>query len=161
MIFVIISILTCTADMMHRDLVASYAKAVVAPTPTQKYEIMSRALTQLERRMYSAKRADAIGLLYASLLVQDIPKATKLRICHCLSQMSGLDSSIDGILLFAQEFRAEADSLPQVNRLRVNRFNRTLKDAELVDDLIRSLQTQKQGNRHMQGGFLFIGDRRR
>jgi len=160
MMLIAVAIVACIVDKMDNDLIASYAKAVSARTPGEKYEIMAHALIQIRQKGYSAKRADAIGLLYASLLVQDMPKATKLRICERLTDMEGLNSSIDGIMLFAEKFRVEAKASPQVNKLRVDRFHQILKDSELVDAFIGSLQARKLGVSHMRGGLLFMGEPR-
>ena len=132
-----------SADRMDTALFDRYIEVITAKSSGSKYQAVALSLMQIEAKRYTARQADSIALLYASLLVQDIPKLSKVEICTTLSEMKGLDSSIEGIGRFAKQFRIEAAARPQTNRLRTNELRRVMTDVEIVNDLLTALETRK------------------
>jgi hypothetical protein len=162
MLVVFFWLLICKIEVQPDSyLIEAYAKAVASKSQAEKFQILSLALERIRRGQYSRRCADSIGLLYASLLIQDMPKSINLSVCDRLSEMEGLKSSVDGIISFAKMFRTEAVSRPRVNRMRMDRLHRILEDVEVVDSLIRTLKRTKGPDvSDMQGGFRSLGDNR-
>ncbi|MBO0699001.1 MAG: hypothetical protein J2P46_11450 [Zavarzinella sp.] len=162
MLATVLALVSWAGDRADAAVIDSWLKAAASSSQTVKYEALLSGLWAIDQKQYSLKRADAIGLLYGSLLVGDVPTLTKSHICRTLATMNGLDASVDVLLRLAEQFKAAAAARKQRDRalLKVGYgpgllFQRREEDDErLADELIAALWTRKSGGRsHFSGAI--------
>ena len=160
---VILALASWAGDRADATVIGYWFRAATTDDPTGKYEALTLGLMAIDDNQYTRKRADLIGLLYGSLLGQNVPGQVKRHARRTLARMDGLDSSVDAILRLAGAYKAAAAAKKQTDqsafkvggRTKLFPTGRPWPDEErLVDDLIAALWTQKSGGRsHFSGGF--------
>jgi hypothetical protein len=157
----ILVLVSWAGDKADAAILGYWFKAAVTDDQTVKYEALSWGLMAIDGKRYTRKRADLFGLLYGSLLEQNVPTLVKHHICTALAKMDGLDSSVDPLLRLAGAYKAAAAKQRDQAAIRVGgpifvfRTGPPLQDEEwLADNLIAALWTRKSGGRsHFSGAI--------
>jgi hypothetical protein len=152
-----------TGDRADAAVLGYWFRAAVTDDQTIKYEALTWGLMAIDGRRYTRKRADLLGLLYGSLLEQNVPTLVKHHTCTALAKMDGLDSSVDALLRLAGAYKAAAVAAKQRDQAAIKvgglivvfRTGPPLQDEEwLADNLIAALWTRKSGGRsHFSGAI--------